>query len=109
MRAREDDKSIEESARQVKEERDRRVRDATIDSLSGLAVTQFLEVLEQEQVRVLVLVSEFVLVLMKLCVYAALYVLPSCGTCSCQYFHAHTLSALVCVCVCVCVLREGGK
>lgn len=52
MRASEDEQSIEEAAREAKEERDRRVRDATVDALSGLAVTQFLEVLEQEQVRV---------------------------------------------------------
>jgi hypothetical protein len=51
MRASEDAQSIEEAAREAKEERDRRVRDATVDALSGLAVTQFLEVLEQEQVR----------------------------------------------------------
>lgn len=52
MRAGEDEQSIEGAAREAKEERDRRVRDATVDALSGLAVTQFLEVLEQEQVRV---------------------------------------------------------
>jgi hypothetical protein len=52
MRAREDEQSIEEAAREAKEERDRRVRDATVDALSGLAVTEFLEVLEQEQVCV---------------------------------------------------------
>jgi hypothetical protein len=51
MRASEDEQSIEEAAREAKEERDRRVRDATVDALSGLVVTQFLEVLEQEQVR----------------------------------------------------------
>ena len=53
MQASEGAKSIEECAGEMKEERDRRVRDATVDTLSGLAVTQFLELLEQEQVRAL--------------------------------------------------------
>ena len=99
MQASEGGKSIEESARGVKEERDRRVRDATVDTLSGLAVTQFLEMLEQEQVRALI----------KLC--------ASRLRCVVEFWHMLVpilaclyLSIRVCVCcMCGCVfLIEGG-
>ena len=95
MQASECEKSIEESAREVKEERDRRVRDATVGTLSGLAVTQFLEMLEQEQVRALI----------KVC--------ASRLRCIVEFWHM-LLPILVCVsvrmCVCVCVLDwEGGE
>lgn len=95
MQASEGARSIEGSARDVKEERDRRVRDATVDTLSGLAVTQFLEILEQEQVRALTKLCAVPL----RCVVELwqMLVLILAYTC---------LSLCVCMCVCVLIGRE---
>jgi hypothetical protein len=89
MRASEDEQSIEEAAREAKEERDRRVRDATVDALTGLAVTQFLEVLEQEQVRVVIRCS-----CVHLC-YSVCVVVVTANDCV-------TTCILVLVCLCCC-------
>lgn len=92
MRASEDEQSIEEAAREANVERDRRIRDATVDALSGLVVTQFLEVLEQEQVRVVFRCS-----CVHLC-YSVCVVVVAVNTCI-----TTSILVLVCLCCCVCV------